>query len=90
MSESIAELAQIRELITRTLDELQLDAYLYEIEPCEGQWELKVECAVEEGWKTVRIPVAKELLLRAATDSTAHRLLRDEWRDALSACLIGT
>ena len=88
MSESIAELSQIRENIMRTLDELRLDAYLYEIEPREGEWELKVECAVEEGWETVRIPVEKELLLRASEDSTAHQLLLDKLSEALSACLI--
>ena len=43
MSESIVELAQIRELVTKILDELQLDAYLFEVEPREGQWELRVK-----------------------------------------------
>ena len=88
MPESIAELSQIREHITRALDELRLDAYLFEVEPLEGEWELKVECAVEEGWETVRVPVGKELLLRAVKDSSAHQSLLDKLSEALSACLI--
>ena len=90
MAESIAELAQIRELVTKILDELELDAYLFEVEPREGQWELKVECAVKEGWETVRLPVTKALLLRGADDPEVYRSLLDEWREVLSACLIKT
>lgn len=88
MSLSIAELAQAREVVTRILDELQLDAYLFEVEPLEGQWEIKVECAVAEGWETVRLTATREILLRGSDDAVAHGVLLDNWRDALSACLV--
>lgn len=88
MSVSMVELAQARELATKILDELGLDAYLFEVEPGEKQWELKVECAVEEGWETVSIPVTKELLLRITDDAAAHQLLMADWHKALSACLV--
>ena len=88
MSISTIELAQTREAVTRILDELQLDAYLFEVEPSEGQWELRVECAVEGGWERVTLTVAKELLLLAVDDSKVRHSLLDEWRETLSACLI--
>jgi hypothetical protein len=90
MAESIAELALIRELVTEILGKLQLDAYLFEIEPRKNQWELTVECAVKEGWETVRLPVTKTLLLQAAENPTAYQSLLNECRKALSACLIKT
>jgi hypothetical protein len=83
---SINELAQIRQTVTGILDELQLDAYLFEVEPQEGQWEIKVECAIAEGWETVRLTAKKEYLQRGSDDAVIHELLLDEWREALSAC----
>jgi hypothetical protein len=90
MSISISELSQIREITKNLLEELQLDAYLFEIEPHEAQWELKVECAIEEGWETVTLTVVKEQLLRAADDPKIRRSLLREWHEALSACLLKT
>ncbi len=88
MSLSITELAQAREVVTRILDELKLDAYLFEIEPLEGQWEIKVECAVVGGWETVRLTANKEILLRGGDDAVAHEVLLDNWREALLACQV--
>ena len=88
MSLSITELAEVREVVTGILDELQLDAYLFEVEPLEGQWEIKVECAVSEGWETVRLTANREILLRGSGDAVAHSVLLDNWREALSACLL--
>ena len=83
---STAEFANARETVTRILEELRLDAYLFEVEPSEEELEIKIECAVKEGWETVKLPVAKGLLLRSFDDPDAHRKLVDEWRNALSDC----
>lgn len=88
MQLSMTELAKAREVITALLEELQLDAWLFEVEPGEPQWEVIIECAVAEGWETVRLPVAKEVLLRSERDPAAHRSLLDDWRKALAACRI--
>jgi hypothetical protein len=88
MSLSIIELAQVREVVTTLLDELQLDAYLFEVEPLEGQWEIKIECAVTGGWETVRLTATREILLRGSDDAVAHEVLLDNWREALAACLV--
>lgn len=37
MNLSITELAKIREAISKLLDELQLEAYVFDVEPQEGQ-----------------------------------------------------
>lgn len=83
---SMTELAQAREVVQRVLEELQLDAYLYEVEPREGQWAIKVECAAEDGWETCRLTADKEYLLRGADDAVVHEVLIDNWREALADC----
>ena len=86
MTLSMTELAQARDVVGRVLDELQLDAYLFEVEPHEGQWEIRVECPVAGGWQTCRLTADKEYLLRGSDDAVVHEVLIDAWRDALSAC----
>ena len=86
MTLSMTELAQAREVVRRVLEELQLDAYLYEVEPREGQWEVSVECATERGWEICRLTANKEYLLRGADDAVVHEVLTDNWREALGDC----
>lgn len=86
MTLSMHELAQAREVVTRVLDELGLDAYLFEVEPHQGQWEIKVECAVDDGWESCRLSADREYLLRGIDDAVVHAVLTDNWREALSAC----
>ena len=88
MPESIAELAQVRQVVQTLLDELGLDAYLFEVEPMEKKWEIKIECAVEEGWETFRLTTRKDYLLRGVDESVIHEMLIDDWREALSACVL--
>lgn len=86
MSQSIVELARIREAVSKLLDELELEAYLYAIEPQEGQWKLTVECAIDEGWETVKLKANKDYFQHGEDDAVFHQLLLDEWREALSTC----
>lgn len=86
MSLSRNELLQAREVVAQVLEELGLDAYLFEVEPQEGQWEIRVECAVEGGWETCRLSADKEYLLRGTEDAVVHEVLIDNWREALRAC----
>jgi hypothetical protein len=88
MKQSITELAEVREVVKKLLDELQLDAYLFEVEPLEGLWELNVECAIADGWETVKLKVNKDYFQHGADDAVFHQLLIDEWREALSACKV--
>ena len=88
MNQSITELAEIRESVSRLLDELQLEAYLFEIEPQEEQWQLTVECAINEGWETVKLKANKDYFQHGTDDAIVHQLLIDEWRESLSACKV--
>ena len=88
MSATIEQLATAREVVAKLLEELQLDAYLFEVEPLEGPWEVKVECPVEGGWETFRLTIKKEYLLRGIDEAVLHEMLLDDWREALSACRV--
>lgn len=88
MTPSVTELVETREAIAKLLDELQLEAYLFEVEPQEGQWQLTVECAIDEGWETVKLNAKKGYFQHGADDALFHQLLIDEWREALSACKV--
>ena len=90
MALSTTELAQIREVVSKLLDELALEAYLFEVEPREDLWELNVECAIENGWESFRLKVNRDYFQHGADDAVFHRLLIDEWREALSACKVKT
>lgn len=83
---SIAEMAQVRQNVDMMLDKLKLDAYLFEVEPQEGQWEITVECATEEGWERVKFSAEEEYLLRGVDDAIVHELLMDSLGEALSSC----
>lgn len=87
MTLSIADLAQARDVVTKILEELKLDAFLFDVEPHEGQWEIKVECAVESDlWETFDLTAKLEYLLRGSDDAVVHQLLLDNWQEALCNC----
>jgi hypothetical protein len=90
MEFSVDELAQMRLTVTALLDELQLEAYLFDIEPNPEQWLIKVECATENGWGTFRLTADMAYLLHGQDDAVAHAVLLDNWRDSLAACKIKT
>ncbi len=88
MTLSITELDQARVATAALLDELGLDAYLFEVEPRDGQWELKVECALEivGAWESIALQVPKEMLLTSQDDAAIHQRILAEWRGRFVAC----
>lgn len=86
MSITVDELTRARELVYRLLDELQVDAYLFEIEPDKEQWQILIECAMNEGWERIRLGIAPEDLLASKDDVVLHKKLVSHWREKLSAC----
>ncbi len=83
---SAGELEQAREATSTLFEELGLAAYLFAIEPREGRWELKVECAIEEGWEAITLPVDIQLLLSSRADPDARKRLLETWAPRLAAC----
>lgn len=87
MTWSGRDLERATEAARALLEELGLEAYLFAIEPREGDWELKLECALKEGWQTIALPVELDLLLASRTESGARARLLQSWRDRMAACL---
>jgi hypothetical protein len=83
---SAAEVEQAREATSALLEKLGLAAYLFAIEPRESGWELTVECAVEEGWEAITLPVDIQLLLSSRADPDARKRLLETWAPRLAAC----
>lgn len=88
MEFSVDEIAHMRMTVTALLDELHLDAYLFDIEPKPGQWLIKVECATRNGWGNFLLTAETDYLLHGHDDAVAHAVLLDNWRDSLAACKI--
>lgn len=88
MTLSIVELARARETTAGLLEELGLEAYLFEVEPHDEQWELKVDCAMEAdgAWENVTLWVPKEMLLRCQDDASLRQRILAEWHDRFVAC----
>jgi hypothetical protein len=79
-------LIQTRELLEELLEELALDAYLFEVEPRDGAWEVRIECAVDGGWQSHAFMLEGERLTAAAHDADARLRLLRECDDRLAGC----
>ena len=86
MSVSEDELRRGREAAEDLLEEMGLAAYLYEVEPADGDWLVRVECAVSEGWQTLELPVPSERLLVAPEDARVRAELLADWGGELADC----
>lgn len=88
MNQSIVELAKARDTAMKILEELQLDAFLFELEPRDGVWELTVECAcqINGGWERITLQVPKKMLLDSFDNDTARQRLFEHWEDKLADC----
>jgi hypothetical protein len=84
------ELIRARDAAQRLLDHLGLESYLFEVEPAPEAWYLRVECAVEGGWRTARLDLDKQALLASAADVEIYRRLLEQWRQRLGECRIET
>ena len=85
---AITELSKARDTVAAMLEELRLEAYLFEVEPKDDTWEVKIECAMEQGWETVTLSVDKELLLASMDERHGRERLLREWQARLAACKI--
>ena len=88
MSISTLELAKARESANTILQELRLDAFIYEVEPRDDVWELTIECAceIDGGWETVMLQVPKRMLLDSFDDEKAKQDLFEYWKKMLADC----
>ena len=85
---STVELAKARVNASAILEDLKLDAYIYEVEPHDGDWEIRVECACETNgnWEMISLKVPKDMLLESDHEHTAKASLYAYWKKKLSRC----
>jgi hypothetical protein len=86
MAVSGEELRRAQEAAEDLLEEMGLAAYLYEVEPGEDAWLVRVECAVSEGWQAAELPVAKDQLLAAPGDARVREGILEDWGGELADC----
>ena len=86
MEITLDQMAQARETLSTLLEEIGLANYTFDIEPKEGQWQVNVECAIDEGWESFQLTASAEYLSRGKDDAILHQFLLDEWGGALMAC----
>lgn len=72
---STGELIAAKDAVVRLLEELRLAAYLFEVEPREGAWELRMECELEDGWRITHLDIPKEHLLASMYDAKVRASL---------------
>lgn len=89
MALSMTELARAREATAGLLDELGLDAYLFEVESGGEQWRVRIDCALDrESWQSVTLSASRSELLASAQDAAARATILEEWRQRLAACKV--
>jgi hypothetical protein len=72
MEWTVRTFVEARQATERVLDELGLGNYLFDVEPLDDGWEVRVECQLQEGWKVTRVFVEREALERSLHDMQAR------------------
>ena len=80
---STNELAAARCAVASLLDALDLEGYLYELEPADDHWDIKVECARAGQWAVVTLAVERGQLLESPRNEAIRGALLDQWHQAL-------
>lgn len=84
---SSVELARSREVIGDMLEQLGLQTYLFEVEPREGMWEVRIECATPEGqWQCVTITFDPAQLNASLHDSLAREQVLAQLATHVGGC----
>lgn len=86
MALSVDDLMQAKDAVGRLLEQLGLQAYLFEVEPSGELWQVRIECATRDGWQALRLEVDATQLRECAADSAAKNELLQQWRERLAAC----
>ncbi|OOC49713.1 hypothetical protein [Thioalkalivibrio versutus] len=85
MTLSVEEFSRAREMVNGLLEELHLATYTFDVEPHDDGWEIRVECAAEDGWMTQTFAASREELRRGDDAGVRQRLL-DAWAGQLAGC----
>lgn len=86
---SISELALARETVQSLLDELDLTAYQFEVEPRADGWTILVECQADDAWQVTQMNASKAMLCNAQADSDARQALLAALTKTVADCSRG-
>lgn len=86
MNLTVSQLATAKQAAGDLLEALGLAAYRFEVVPQDGDWLVRLECSVDEGWMSTRLSVAGDLLQQSCTDPAVREQLLDAWRESLLTC----
>src|SRR5512147_50417 len=87
MTGTAPDIRSAREAAERMLEELGLDAFVYTVEAKEGGWDLRIDCATDEGWQTAELAVDPAELAASLADARLREALRSRWAAHLGACV---
>jgi len=86
---STHDLARAKDAVARLLEQLDLSAYLYDVEPADdGPWQVRIDCAAGEAWQSLSLSVDADLLLRSVADAGVGARILEEWRRSLAGCSV--
>jgi len=85
--DSALDIRDARAAVERVFGELGLSAFVYTVEPKDTGWELRAECAVEEGWQSIVLPVDPADLTASLSDAGVRQKLRTAWAPHFKACV---
>jgi hypothetical protein len=80
------DIAQARVAAERLLEDLDLRAFVFTVEPKEEGWQLSVECASGAEWQTISLHVDLKELRASLHDSGTRERLRERWSERLRGC----
>lgn len=83
MNISTRALTQAKEATAGLLEQLGLEAYLFEVEPRDGPWEVHVDCALSDGWQSLTLPVDVTRLLDTRSNEALRLQVLQDWRARL-------
>ena len=88
MAITTRQLAQAKDAATALFEQLGLAEYLFDVEPRDGPWQVRIDCAANGGWQSLILDVDPDQLLRIQEDARARDELLERWRRALSSCKV--
>lgn len=86
MNVSVRRLIDAKEAAADLLERLGLEAYIFEVEPREGPWEVRIDCGHSGGWQSVTLAVDVGRLLASRENAAVRAQLLKDWSVPLAAC----
>jgi hypothetical protein len=83
---STREFTEARQAVADLLEELGLEAYVFEIEPRAHQWQVRVDCGFSGGWQSTTLAIDVARLRDSRSNKILRAQLLKDWGERLAAC----